>query len=123
MNRFIAAYSENGGAQNFLRFFIHHNFHKALRFAFFDRAAHFRHGAFADECAPACVANLRLGHTSAPQRGVDEKAVSRNAITHSPGIVIQQVRGYNFEIIIGRVSECAFAVAVAHGPNARDAGA
>ncbi len=46
-----------------------------------------------------------------------------DAVADAAGIVIEEVGGDDFEVVVGGVGEGAFAVAVTHGPDAGDAGA
>jgi len=123
MNRLIAAGSEQRRSQNFLRPRIHQNLHEPLRFALFYGSRNFGHGTLADERAAAALAHLRLRHSGASKRRVDIQPISKDAIAHPAWIIIQKVRGDNFEIVVGGVRECALAIAIAQRPDARNAAA
>ena len=58
-----------------------------------------------------------------PQWRVDIKGIGRDAVAHAARIVIQQIGGDDFEIVVGRVGETAFSVTVAERPDAGYIGA
>ena len=69
------------------------------------------------------VPYLCFAHSHVSQRRVDVKGVGRNAIADSTVIVVQQIRGDDFKIVIGRVSKPTFSVAIAECPDAGHVGA
>ena len=70
---------------------------------------------------PLARASL-LGHADAPQRRIDEQAITGNPVAHPAGFAVEQIAGDDLEIIVGRVSESASAVTVSKSPDARDVG-
>ena len=63
---------------------------------------------------------LRFGEAGAAERRVDVERVGRNAIRYPPGRAVEQVGRDDLEIVVRRVREGAFAVAVAQRPDPRD---
>ena len=122
MDNFIAADAEDGGSQDLARFRVHQDLHEALRFTLFDRAADFRHGALTHQRLSAALADFRLGHACPAKRRVDVERVRCDAIAHLTRIVVEQIGGDDFEVVVGRVREPASAVAIAEGPDARHVG-
>ena len=72
---------------------------------------------------PPSGARLRLGHADAAERRIDVERVAQNAVAHAPPLAVQEIRGDDLEVVIGRVGEGAAAIAVAKRPDTGRAGA
>jgi len=120
---FVAAYAEEGCAEDFFGIGIDEGFHEAEAFAFFKRAVHAGHGAGGDEGGLAGFAYLIFGEADAGQRRVHIHGIAGNAIGDAARVVVEQVGGDDFVVVVCGVSESAFAVAVAHGVDAFYVGA
>ncbi len=57
-------------------------------------------------------------HAGPPERWVDVERVGRNAVAHTPRIIVQQVSGDDFKVVVRGVSESALAVTVPERPDA-----
>src|SRR5678816_3111862 len=109
---------ENGSAENFFAIGIYENFHKSLGLALFDCTGNAGHRTLTDQNFATGRDRFRFGHSSATERWIDEQAISRNTIGNSARIVVQQVCSNDLVIVVGRVREGAFAVAIADSPDA-----
>ena len=80
-------------------------------------------GRSADEGGLAGFADLGFGQADAAEGRVGVEGVAGDAVGDAAGIVVEEVGGDDFEVVVGGVGEGAAAVAVADGPDAGDVGA
>ena len=113
MDCLVAAGSKNRSSKYLLRPGIGDRHHEPKRFAFFDGAAHAGHRTPPHKKRPPAGARLRLGQAHAAERRIDVERVAQNAIAYAPPLAVQEVRGDDLEVVIGRVGEGAAAIAVA----------
>ena len=111
------------GAQDLLRLGVDQHLHEALRLGAFAGAADARHHHLARQRRPSRGADLALGHADARERRVGEQRVDGDAVGDAAPVVVEQVRGDDLVVVVGRVREGAAAVDVAQRPDARRAGA
>jgi len=120
---FVAAYSEEGGAEDLVGFGVYEGLHESEAFAFFEGAVDARHGADGDEGGLAGGANLGFGEADAGERRVAVHGVAGDAVGDSARVVVEEVGGYDLEVVVGGVGEGAAAVAIAKGVDAFYVGA
>ena len=120
---FVAAGAEDVGAEDLLGVGVDEDLDEAFGFAFFDGAADAGHGAGADEGWLSGFADFGFGEADAAEGRVGVEGVAEDAVGDAAGIVVEEVGGDDFEVVVGGVGEGAAAVAVAHGPDAGDVGA
>ncbi len=118
----VAAGSQNRRAQNFAAVRIHQDLHEAERLALFHGAPHSRHGSRSHQCALAGFPHFRLRHARSSQRRIDVEPVGGDPVADAPRVVVQQIGGYDFIIVVRSMGEAAMAVAVAERPDARHIG-
>jgi hypothetical protein len=53
------------------------------------------------------------------ERWIDVESVSRDSVTYTSWIVVEQIGSYDLEIVVGGVCERSLAVAIPEGPNSR----
>src|SRR5215472_9985631 len=116
VNGLIAADAKNGTSQDLLVLRVYDDPHEPLGFALFHRSRYACHGALSDKRAPAGFAHLTFRHSNAAQGRVNIKVVGGDAVADAPRVMVKEVGGDDFKVVIGRVSESAFAVAIAQGP-------
>ena len=104
-------------------FGVDEDFDEAFGFALFDGAADAGHGAGADEGGFAGFADFVFGEADAAEGRVGVEGVDEDAVGDAAGVVVEQVGGYDFVVVVGGVGEGAASVAVAEGPDAGDVGA
>ena len=120
MDDLVAAGAEDRRAQDLLALGVDDDLHEALRLALLDRSLHLRHGALADEDLLAGRLRRGLRHPGPAERRLDEERVGLDAVGHPPGVVVQEIRGHDLEVVVGRVRERAPPIAVAERPDALD---
>src|SRR5215469_10486285 len=120
VDRLVPTNSKDRGPKNLLRLSIHENLHESLGFALLNRAIHLRHWPSAYQRCFARLANLALRHPDSPQRRIGKESIDRQAVAHSPRIVVQQVRRDNLEVVVRRMRESSSSIAVAHRPYSRN---
>ena len=108
---------ENGGTQDFLIVGIDQHLHVALGLALFDGAADAGHRASADQRRLPAASYLILRQTGSAERRINVERVSDDTVAEPAGVVAEQIRGDNLEIVIGRVRKGTSAVAVAERPD------
>jgi hypothetical protein len=86
---------------------------------FFDSAADARHRACADQRTLSAASYLILRQTGSAERRIGVKCVGGNTVAEPAGVVVEQTRHDDLEIVIGGVRKRAFAVAVAKRPDTR----
>lgn len=118
----VAACAKERGSQDFLCVGIDQYFHEALRLAFPERAGYILHGDSTDTCAATASSDLRLSHAGSAQRRIGVERIGGNTLAHSSMLTIDQIGGDDLEIVPGRVSEAASAVAVATRSDAGNIG-
>src|SRR5271166_4351907 len=119
VNDLVTPGPKNGGAQDFLVVGIDQHLHEALGLALFDSAADASHRASADQCAFPAASYLLLRQTGSAERRVSVKRVRGDAVAEPAGVVVEQIRRDDLEIVIGGVRKRASAVAVAERPDPR----
>src|SRR5215207_2440806 len=122
VNGFIAAGSQDRGAQDLVRLGVDDDLHKPFRLALLDRAADPGHRTGADQQRLTRRARLRDGHPDAPQRRIDVERVSRDAVAYPALLAIKPVRSNDLEIVVGGVGESSAPVAIAESPDAGHTG-
>ena len=120
---FVAADAEERGAEDALGFGVDQDLHEAEAFAFFEGAVDAGHGAGGDEDWLARFACVGFRYADAGEGWVAVHGVAGYAVGDSSGVVVEEVCGDDFEVVVGGVSEGAAAVAVAEGVDAGDVGA
>ena len=109
----FVADGEDCRAEDFIGLGVDQDFHETLGFASFAGAAYAGHHHTSDQRLAARFPDLALGHADASQVPVDEQAVGGYATTHPAGVVVEQVGGEVFKIIVGGVGEGVASVDVA----------
>ena len=61
----------------------------------------------------------RFGQADAAERRVDVEGVAGDAVADPAAVVVEEIGGDDFKVVVGGVGEGAFAVAIAQGPDAR----
>ena len=123
MHDFVAAGSEDRGAENLLRAGIDDDLDEAGGLAFFDGSLDVLHGAGADEGRFAGSAHFRFRHAGTPERRIDEQSVGRDAIADAARIVLEEVGDDDFGVVERRVRKGAAAVAITERPDSSNTGA
>ena len=96
---------------------------EAFGLALFDGAADAGHGAGADEGGFAGFADFGFGQADAAEGRIGVEGVAEDAVGDAAGIVVEEVGGDDFVVVVRGVGEGSAAVAVADGPDAGDVGA
>ena len=89
VHRFVAADAQDRRAENFLALGIDDDFHQTVGFAFFDCAAHLRHGALADADFAPDGSGMGFRQADTAQRRIDEQPVAGNSIADPPRIAVE----------------------------------
>ena len=118
MNDLVTPNSENRRAQGLVRLSVDQHLHEPLRLTLLDRPANSGHGSLRDEGWTLRLTDLALGRSDPPEGWVDVERVGRNAVAHTPRIIVQQVSGDDFKVVVRGVGEGALAVTVAERPDA-----
>src|SRR5262249_30594225 len=122
VDHFVAAGPQDARAEDPVRFRVDYDLHESLRLALLDRAPDTGHRTVAQQCGTAQLLDLIHGHASAAERRVNIQIVCGYPVADAPGVVVQKICGYDFEVVVGRVGETAFAIAITDGPDAFDVG-
>jgi hypothetical protein len=122
VNHFVTAYAQQGCSKDKLGFVINEDFHEALRFALFERAAHLFHGHFCNESRPSGGSDFGFGHACPAQWRIDVEILGSDTVRHAALLMTEQIGCDNLEIIVGRMGERATAVAIPESPNASHVG-
>src|SRR5258708_22555369 len=109
----VAAGAENRGAENLPGVGLHAHLHEPLRLPLFDGTVHPGHRAISHTDLTPAGARFLLCHADAPQRRIDEQAITENTVGYPTVFAVEQIAGHDLEIVVGRVSESASAVTVA----------
>src|SRR6516162_7148632 len=123
MDHLVTSEPQDRGPENALVIRIDQDLHEALRLALFDRTAHSRHWPFCDKGRLVAFADLLFGHACSPQWRVDVERIGLNAVGRAALLVVEQVGRDDFVIIVRRMREGTFAVAITERPDARYGGA
>ena len=98
MDHLVAADAENGCSQQSLVVGMDQNFHKPLGLALFHCPADLGHRPLGDECRLFAFPNLPFRHPRASQRGIDVECIGGHAVGDTTLIIVEKVRGDDFEI-------------------------
>jgi hypothetical protein len=119
VNDLVAPGPEQRGTEDLLAVDVGQDLHEPSRFAFFDGTADAGHRARRNQGRLAAALHLGLRHSRPAERRIDIERVGRNAVADPARPAIEEVCRDDLEIIVGGVSEGAFAVAVAERPHSR----
>src|SRR5262249_30829528 len=121
VHRLVAFDAEDRGAEYLLRIGIDHHLDETVRLAALGRATDAGHRTLADEDTASARPRLRLGHTDATERWIDEEPVDRDAIGHASLVAIEEIRGDDLVVIVRGMRKRPAPIAVACRPHVRRA--
>jgi hypothetical protein len=108
----VAACPQNRRAEDLLGTGVDQHLHKAFSLALFEGTRHLRHRSRADQGGLARSAHCLFRKANPAERRIHVQRIRRQPVAHAARIIIQQVCRHNFKVVICRVRESAFTVAV-----------
>ena len=120
MNRFVAAHAQDGGTEYLLGIRVYHNLDETLGFTLLHRSRYARHHSLAHQNLTPRFTRLHFRHARASQRRIDKQSVGLNTVAQTTGVIVQQIVGYDFVVVVRCVRKRSLAIDVTDRPDVRN---